>query len=166
MNAKLLFAATVIVSTVAGLASTAAMAQDSAPATRAAVIEQVRQAAADGTLRRTDADVDRQDLSAGPTSASRAHVLAEMAQTRSAAKPAGPAGARLYNPFGADLARPSTRARADVKADVLKAAAEGTLQRTDYDAADRVATARRSLPGRAPQVTAGAASPASSRQGS
>ena len=60
MNAKLLFAATVIVSAIASLASTAALADEGkAPLTRAQVVEQLNVARANGTLQRTDYDDDQ-----------------------------------------------------------------------------------------------------------
>jgi Domain of unknown function (DUF4148) len=134
LNSKLLYAATVAVS----LLSSLAMA-DEAPLTRAQVNADTQQAMANGTLRRTDYD----DLTRGPVAAStktRADTAVEFADAKAARKALiGPDANRTYNPFGTEILKTSTLARADVKADVLQAAANGTLQRTDYDDAALVA---------------------------
>ena len=75
MNAKLLFIATVAVS----LASTLAMA-DEAPRTRTQVIAELNQAAANGTLQRTDYDFDK--VPATVSTKSREQVTAELAAAR------------------------------------------------------------------------------------
>jgi hypothetical protein len=139
MNAKLLFAATVAVS----LASTLAMA-DEAPLTRAQVIADLNQAAANGTLQKTDYDFDKVQPAATFSAKSREQVVAELA----AAKRRNPLLAndslrsRTYNQFGTELLQPSTLARADVKADVVQAVRTGTLPRSDYDE-DQALVARR-----------------------
>jgi hypothetical protein len=134
LNSKLLYAATVAVS----LLSSLAMA-DEAPLTRAQVNAETQQAIANGTLRRTDYD----DVTRGPVTPStttRADVAVELADAKAARRALiGPNADRNYNPFGTEILRSSTLARADVKADVLQAAANGTLQRTDYDDAALVA---------------------------
>ena len=136
MNSKLLYAATVALS----LLSTLALA-DEAPLTRTQVNAEVRQAMANGTLRRTDYD----DVAVTPVAASaktRADVAVELAEAKSARKALiGPLKDRSYNPFGTEVLKTSTLARAEVKAEVLQAAAAGTLQRTDYD--DGALVARR-----------------------
>lgn len=129
MNAKLLFAATVAVS----LASTLAMA-DEAPLTRQQVVQELNQAAANGTLQKTDYDFEKIDRATVSTK-TRAQVVAELA----AAKQASPllvgdsAKSRLYNPYGTELLQPSTVTRAEIKADVVQAMRDGTLPRTDYE---------------------------------
>ncbi|HKX43578.1 MAG TPA: DUF4148 domain-containing protein [Burkholderiaceae bacterium] len=137
MNAKLLFVATVAVS----LASTLAMA-DEAPLTRAQVIADLNQAAANGTLQRTDYDFDK--VATTVSTKSREQVVAELA----AAKRPNPLlvsqsdRSRTYNQFGTELLRPSTLARAEVKAEVVQAQRDGTLPRSDYED-DRALVARR-----------------------
>jgi len=139
MNAKLLFAATVAVS----LASTLAMAADQAPLTRAQVIGELNQAAANGTLQKTDYDFARADGAAVSTK-TREQVASELA----AAKRANPLlvsqsdRSRNYNQFGTELLRPSVVERAQVKADVVQALRDGSLPRTDYEY-DQALVARR-----------------------
>jgi len=139
MNAKLLFAATVAVS----LASTLAMAADQAPLTRDQVISELSQAAANGTLQKTDYDYARAD-SAAVSSKTREQVANELA----ASKQPNPLivslsdKSRNYNPFGTELKRPSVVDRAQVKADVAQALRDGSLPRTDYEY-DQALVARR-----------------------
>ena len=134
MNSKLLYAATVALS----LLSTLALA-DEAPLARSQVNAEVRQAMANGTLRRTDYDDQARSPVAALTKA-RAEVGVEMAEAKTARKGlTGPLTNRTYNPFGTEVLKTSTLARAEVKAEVLQAAASGTLQRTDYDDAALVA---------------------------
>ena len=136
MNSKLLYTATVALS----LLSTLALA-DEAPLARSQVNAEVRQAMANGTLRRTDYD-DQARSPVAPFTETRAEVGVEMAEAKTARKALiGPLEDRSYNPFGAEVLKTSTLARAQVKAEVLQAAAEGTLQRTDYD--DGALVARR-----------------------
>ena len=114
MNAKLLFVATVAVS----LASTLAMAADPAPMTRAQVIGDLNQAAANGTLQKTDYDYNRADHAA-LSSKTREQVASELA----AAKRPNPMYAntsdksRSYNQFGTELLRPTVADRAQVNAE-------------------------------------------------
>ena len=130
MNAKLLFAATVAVS----LASTLAMAADQAPLTREQVIGELNQAAANGTLQKTDYDYARADAATVSTK-TREQVARELA----AAKQPNPLlvslsdKSRTYNQFGTELLSPSVVERAQVKADVVQALRDGTLPRTDYE---------------------------------
>jgi len=130
MNAKLLFAATVAVS----LASTLAMAADQTPLTREQVISELNQAAANGTLQKTDYDYARAD-SAAVSSKTREQVASELAASRQP----NPLIANLsdksrnYNPFGTELKRPSVVDRAQVKAEVVQALRDGSLPRTDYE---------------------------------
>ena len=137
MNRKfLLYVATVAVS----LVSTFAMAGEDAP-TRDQVIGKFFAARADGTLLRTDYDIENAVLKAGP-GVSRAQMVADAAAASASRKALkGSDANRTYNPFGTDIQRVSTLARAEAKADVLQAAAEGTLRRTDHDDAASVARA-------------------------
>ena len=135
MNSKFLYAATVAVSL---LGTTLAMA-DEAPLTRAQVNAELAQAVASGTLQRTDYDVDRRDAAA-VSSKTRGQVNAEIADARTARKGlVGPNRSSSYNQFGTEILKTSVLARAEVKNEVLAAAAEGTLRRTDYDDAALVA---------------------------
>lgn len=137
MNSKFLYAATIAVS----LISTLAMA-DEAPLTRAQVNADVQQAIASGALQRTDYDSGsyRAEPSAVSSGKSRAQVGIELAQAKAArATLIGPDANRTYNQFGTQIHDHSTLARSEVKSDVLAAAANGTLQRTDYDDAASVA---------------------------
>ena len=138
MNSKLLFAATVAISV---LSSTVALADEAAPVTREQVKAELAQAAANGTLQRTDYDADRTPVAV--STRSRADVAIELAAAKTARKALrGPDANRTYNPYGTEvLAARSTLTRAEVKEDVLEAAAAGTLQRTDYD--DVAVAARR-----------------------
>ncbi len=134
MNAKLLFAATVVVSAIATLASTTVLAADAplTPLTRAQVSAEFEQARANGTLQRTDHDAYTADQAARSTR-TRASVVAELA----AAQP-NPAWADHNSSFDAALlsaARPfaSTVTRAQVKAETLEAIAHGTIPHNDRD---------------------------------
>jgi hypothetical protein len=136
MNSKFLYAATIAVS----LISTLAMA-DEAPLTRAQVNADVQKAIATGALQRSDYDSGsfRTEPAAGPTK-SRAQVGVELAQAKAArATLIGPDANRTYNQFGTQIHEQSTLARSEVKSEVLAAAANGTLQRTDYDDAASMA---------------------------
>ncbi|HWI11298.1 MAG TPA: DUF4148 domain-containing protein [Burkholderiaceae bacterium] len=129
MNSKFLYAATVAIS----LISTFAMA-DEAPATRAQVNAELRQAIVDGTLQRSDYSADSYRLLARTSTKTRAQVGVELAQDKAArAALVGPDADRSYNPYGTQIHETSTLARSAVKEEVLEAAANGTLQRTDYD---------------------------------
>jgi len=139
MNAKFLFAATVAVS----LASTLAMAADQSPLSREQVVVELNQAAANGTLQKSDYDYERADRAA-VSSKSREQVASELA----ASKKPNPLivslsdKSRNYNPFGTELKRPSVVDRAQVKADVVQALRDGTMPRTDYEY-DQALVARR-----------------------
>jgi hypothetical protein len=129
MNSKFLYAATVAVS----LISTLAMA-DEAPATRAQVRAELRQAVVDGTLQRSDYSADSYRSVGSTSTATRAQVGVELAQAKAArARLVGPDANRTYNPYGTQVFEASTLARSDVKDEVRTAIANGTLQRTDYD---------------------------------
>jgi hypothetical protein len=129
MNAKLLYAATVAVA----VFSTYAVADESRPLTRADVIADYQQAAANGTLRKNDYDYDAHDFDAVSVK-NRAQVLAELdASRRDRARLVGPDRNRTYNQFGTEVLRQSTLARGEVKGEVLAARRDGTLRRTDYD---------------------------------
>lgn len=128
MNARFLYAATVAFA----LASTLAMADETKPLTRTEVVAQFHDAAAHGALRKSDYDFDRLDTVPGPARA-RDQVIAETAAARSNQALLGPLRNRSYNPYGDAMLRPSTLARAEVKAEVLAARHDGTLRRTDYD---------------------------------
>lgn len=128
MNSKFLYAATVAIS----LVSTLALA-DEAPLTRGQVKAELQQAAANGTLQRTDYDGERLTNAAVSTT-SRAQIGVELAQSRQARKAlTGPLTSSSYNPYGLQALQTSTLARSDVKQDVREAIANGTLPRTDYD---------------------------------
>ena len=141
MNRKFLFAATIAVA----LLSTVAMADEApaaaaaTPLTRAQVSAELARATANGSLQRTDYDADARTF-AQPSTVSQAQVSADMvAATQSRKDLMGPDRNGSYNPFGAQVNARSTLARAAVKVDVRKAAANGTLQATDYDDAALVA---------------------------
>ncbi len=57
--------------------------------------------------------------------------LAQAGQSRKAL--VGPLANRNYHPSGTQVLETSTLARSEVKDETLRAAAAGTLQRTDYD---------------------------------
>ncbi|HEY8707775.1 MAG TPA: DUF4148 domain-containing protein [Burkholderiaceae bacterium] len=137
MNSKLLFAATVAVS----LLSTLALADqaNAATLTRAEVQAELAQAIANGALQRTDYDHEDRAPAAVSTT-SRAQVAAQLAAAQASRKNLiGPDANRTYNPYGTAILQTSDLTRAQVKAEVLQAAADGTLQRTDYDDAALVA---------------------------
>ena len=141
MNSKFLFVATVAVS----LLSTLAMADEArtaagAPLTRAQVSAEAAQAAANGTLQRTDYDADKRTFATAAATLSNAEVSADMAAAKASRKGLlGPDRNNSYNPFGTQINARSTLARAAVKVDVRNAAALGTLPATDYDDAALVA---------------------------
>lgn len=138
MNSKFLYVATVAVSL---LGSTVAAIADEAPLSRAEVSAELAQAVANGTLQRTDYDADARGAAAVSTK-TRAEVAVELADAKAARKGLiGSDANRTYNPFGTELYRRSTLTRAEVRAEVLQAAANGTLQRSDYD--DAALAARR-----------------------
>ena len=129
MNAKLLFAATVALS----IASSYAMADPSNQAlSRDQVVSELQQAAANGTLRKTDYD-DGITQSTGGAALSRSTVVAELAASLAAPKLLGPLGNRTFNQNSSELLKPSVVSRAQVNDDVQEAIATGTLPRTDYD---------------------------------
>ena len=134
MNSKYLYVATIAVS----LLSTLAMADDGA-ANRTQVKAELSKAIANGTLQRTDYDAYRNDAAARSTQ-TRDEVVADLAAAKVDRKRLkGPDANRIFNSSGTDIYRPSVVTRAEVKADVLQAAANGTLQRTDYDDAALIA---------------------------
>jgi hypothetical protein len=135
MNSKFLYAATVV----ASLIGSVAMA-DAAPLTREQVTAEVQKARADGTLQRTDYDSGAYRPQTTGSAVSRAQVSEELARD-TAARTAlvGPNADRRYNEFGTQVLETSTLARSEVKSEVLQAAANGTLQRTDYDDAASLA---------------------------
>jgi Domain of unknown function (DUF4148) len=131
MNSKYLYAATVALS----LLSTLAFAQEAAPLTRAQVNAETQQAIASGTIRRTDYDQDfYRPQTTDHSTVTRAQVDTALAQDNLARKAlVGPEADRNYNPDGTAALETSTLARSTVRNEVLAAAANGTLQRTDYD---------------------------------
>lgn len=155
MNAKLVYAATVALA----LASGMAMADETQPLTRAEVTKALDRAVADGTLRHNDYDYDRYDGRA-PSSRSRDEVVADMRASRPDKALVGPLRNRTFNPAGMETLRVSTLQRADVKAEVVAAARDGTLRHSDYDDVP-VRTAHRVLRNAAP-VLAGTSSNLSS----
>lgn len=131
MNSKLLYAATIAIS----LISTFALADDGQgkPLTRAEVKAELANAISNGTLQRTDYDSYRRDTATVGT-ATRAQILNEYADAKDARKGLkGPDADRSYNQYGTDILKTSILSRAEVKNEVRQAAANGTLQRTDYD---------------------------------
>jgi hypothetical protein len=130
MNSKLLYAATVAVS----LISTLALADEATPLTRAQVNAELSQAISNGTLQRTDYDTYKVDAAIQSTK-TRDQVAVELSDAKAARKALkGPDANRTYNQYGMEAVRaPSTLTRAEVKADLQEAIANGTLQRTDYD---------------------------------
>jgi hypothetical protein len=139
MNSKLLFAATVAISVLSSVAM-ADEATAAEPVTRAQVQSELADAIANKTLQRTDYDADRP--SAAVSTRTRADVAADLAVAKTARKALlGPDANRNYNPYGTEIFARSTLTRAEVKSEVLQAAAAGTLQRTDYD--DAAVAARR-----------------------
>jgi hypothetical protein len=135
MNSKFLYAATVAVSLISSLAMA-----DEAPVTRAQVNAELQQAAANGTLQRTDYDAGSYRLQTLVSTKTREQVGVELAQAKLARKALiGPDTNRTYNQFGTQILETSTLARSEVKGEVLQAAANGTLQRTDYDDAASIA---------------------------
>ena len=136
MNSKLLFAATVAISVIS--MSTVAMAEES-PVTRAQVNAELAQAIASHTLQRTDYDTANV-ATVNSSDRTRADVVADLGAAQTARKVlVGPDANRTYNPFGTEILARSTLARADVKTEVLQAAAAGTLHRSDYDDGSLVA---------------------------
>jgi hypothetical protein len=144
MKARLLYLATVAVA----LASTFAYADETRPLTRAEVVAQYRQAAADGTLQKTDYDYDRQQPAATSTR-TRADVVAELDAARHDHALIGPWRDKSYNSEGKAMLQRSSLARAEVKAEVRAAREEGTLHHTEYNdeatASARPAGARKVL---------------------
>jgi len=138
MNSKFLYAATVAIS----LISTLAMA-DEAPVTRAQVNADLRQAIVDGTLQRSDYSADSYRQVGIASTKTRAQVGVELAQAQAArATLIGPEANRTFNPYGTRVHETSTLARSEVKEQVREAAANGTLQRSDYDYDDAALVAR------------------------
>jgi hypothetical protein len=131
MNARLLYAATIALA----FASTAALADETAEApTRAQVIADYQRAAQAGALHRNDYADELASRAAPAVVRPREDVVAEIGRARAdRAQLKGPFANRTYNPGGTEVLRPFTFARADVKAEVLAARADGTLRRTDYD---------------------------------
>lgn len=140
MNSKYLYAATLAVS----LISTLAMAEV-APLTRAQVNAELSKAIADGTLQRTDYDTGAPVATATTSSTlTREQVTVAFLNAKAAKKSLNDSDANSsYNPFGSALRTPSPVTRAEVKSDVLQAAANGTLQRSDYDFDDSTFTVGR-----------------------
>ena len=141
MNSKLLYAATLAVSLLASLAvAGGAMAATDGSLTRAEVNADLAKARADGTLQRSDyPDADFRAAAVTSTQ-TRAQVAIDLADAKASRKALiGPNANRIYNPAGTEILRVSTVSRAEVRAEVFQAAANGTLQRTDYDDAALVA---------------------------
>ena len=144
MNSKLLYAATLAVSLLGSLAvAGGAMAATDGALTRAEVNADLAKARADGTLQRgdyPDTDFRAPAVATKAPTQTRAQVATELAEARVSRNGLiGPASNRTYNPSGNEILRVSTVSRAEVRAAVLQAAANGTLQRTDYDDAALVA---------------------------
>ncbi len=139
MNSKLLYAITVAISFLGSLAMAGSAVAATEPLTRAQVSAELAAAAVNGTLQRTDYDFNTMPAASASTTP-RSQVIAELGDAKARRKAlVGPQANRLYNPFGTEILGPSIVTRAEVKAEVLQAAAAGTLQRTDYDDATLVA---------------------------
>lgn len=128
MTPKVLFTTTLALA----LLSSVAMAEDSKPLTRAAVVADYQRAAADGTLRKTDYDDDTHEQ-VRADAATRAQVVADMTVSRTGNKLVGPMRSRTYNPYGSEMLRPSVVTRHEVKTQVVGAMRDGSLRRSDYD---------------------------------
>lgn len=144
MNSKLLYAVTVALALVSGLA----MADEAQPLTRDQVANDWNQAAADGTLRKNDYDYDKLDARV-LSSRTRDEVVADMKASRPPKALVGPLRNRTFNPAGMETLRVSTLPRTEVKAQVVAAMHEGTLRHSDFD----------DLPVRARRVTEQVAAP-------
>jgi len=138
MNAKLLFAATVALAITSSLSSFAQAADNTTPLTRAEVKAEVQRAIADGTL-----PVTEYGLSFGardtaiPSTKTRSQVLGEL---QAAQRTAGYRAvlASDYNVYPTEQNRASTVTRAQVKAEVAQAMADGTLPVSDYAGDDQI----------------------------
>lgn len=130
MNSKLLFAATVAVSLIGTLAL--ADQANAGALTRAEVKAELAHAIANGTLQRTDYGNEFR-ASANVSTTTRERVVAQLAAAQAGrASLVGPDANRTYNPYGPAILQTSDLARGRVKAEVRRAAADGTLQRIDY----------------------------------
>lgn len=139
MNAKLLFVATVALAIASSFAQAA---NDHAPLTRADVKADVRRAIVDGTLPRTEYGLTygvRDGFAA--STLTRAHVVAEL---EAAQRTPGYRAtlASDYNIYPADQIRGSMVTRGEVKAEVARSIADGSLPFSDY-AGDNQFDARR-----------------------
>ena len=136
MNSKFLYAATVAASLLS--VSTLTFA-DEAPLTRAQVSADLHKAIADGSLKRTDHDVEGATFDTR-SATTRARVATELAQDRAERRTlVGADASRDYNPLGTAIHATSTLTRAEVRNETLQAAANGTLRRTDHDDAASLA---------------------------
>ncbi|HEV7577459.1 MAG TPA: hypothetical protein VGO85_15590 [Caldimonas sp.] len=151
MNARLLFATTVALAVV----SSYALADDAKPLSRSDVRAEYRQAAASGTLRSNEYDRGARDFDGAASTLTRAQVLADMTSSRRANTLVGPMRNRTYNPGGAELLRPATLTRDEVKSDVKSAVHDGSLRRSDYDGVPVTVSRRISRERAAPGRTAG-----------
>jgi hypothetical protein len=146
MNSKLLYVATLAVSLLGSLAvAGGAMAATNAALTRAEVNADLARARADGTLQRSDYPraYFHAPATAPASTQTRAQVAIEVAEAKASRKALiGPDANRTYNPSGTEILRVSTLSRAEVQAEVLQAAANGTLQRTDDDDATSLRAGR------------------------
>ena len=138
MNAKLLFAATVALAITSSLSSFAQAADNTTPLTRAEVKASVQRAVADGTL-----PVTEYSLSFGardnaiPSTKARSQVLAEL---QAAQRTPGYRAvlASDYNVYPSEQNSASTVTRAQVRAEVAQAMADGTLPASDYAGDDQI----------------------------
>jgi hypothetical protein len=142
MNSKLLFAATIA----ASLVSTVALAGE-------ATLPRVQISAAQ-QLSEYGLGADR-SVAVAPSGVTRAQVVAELGQWQVANRAlVGPNANRTFNPYGLQVLERSTLTRAEVNRQVLEAAANGTLQRTDYDYGDSTLSARQAEANLAPAIVA------------
>ncbi len=146
MNAKLLFAATVTLALASVASSFAQAADNNTPLTRAEVKAEVRRAVADGTLPRTEYGLSygaRDTM--GTSTATRSQVVAEL---QAAQRSAGYRDvlASDYNVYPTEQSRASTVTRAQVKAEVAQAVADGALPFSDYAGDRQVVTTHAKAP--------------------
>jgi hypothetical protein len=115
--------------TLASVATVHAQAAQAAPLTRAGVIADFQEARAAGQLHRSDWNDELASRAPAGSIQTRKDVIAqyEGAKVARRALP-GPLASRNYNPYGAEILKPDVATRAEVKAQVLVARAQGMLQ--------------------------------------
>ncbi len=138
MNAKLLFAATVALAITSSLSSFAQAADATAPLSRADVKAEVQRAIASGSLPVTEYSLSfgARDAALSSTT-TRSQVLADL---QAAQRTAGYRAvlASDYNVYPTEQNRATSVTRAQVKAEVAQAMADGTLPVSDYAGDDQI----------------------------